>query len=127
MTRFSGCRSPPLPGSVHGLPDAVAREPLLMRSAAPGSGPAPRPFRSTPTPILNREGFRDRAVKPGSAFDTTLGEFILPHDTLARARNPEALLLDFLSTTFGAAAEIAGWGRAALECPFEVPRRIRPI
>ena len=49
------------------------------------------------------------------------------YDTVAQARQPDALLLDFLSTTYVAAAETGGWDRAALECPLGVPGRVRPI
>jgi Family of unknown function (DUF5996) len=71
-------------------------------------------------------GFRDRKITTGS-FDPTLGEFILPYDTVAQSRDPDALLLDFLSATYAAAADAAGWDRAALECPLGVPGRVRPI
>jgi hypothetical protein len=37
------------------------------------------------------------------------------------------LLLDFLSTTYAAAAECGGWDRAALECPIGVPGLVRQI
>ena len=63
---------------------------------------------------------------PAAAFDPTLGEFILPYDTVAQSRDPDAVLLDFLSTTYAAAADSAGWDRAALECPLGVPGRVRP-
>lgn len=49
-----------------------------------------------------------------------LGEFILPYDAVRAAAEPDALLLDFLSTTYAAAAEAGGWDRAALECPIGV-------
>ncbi|MBV8094598.1 MAG: hypothetical protein JO110_15505 [Acetobacteraceae bacterium] len=62
-------------------------------------------------------GFRDRPVTPGVRFDKALGEFILLYDTVRSAAEPEALLLEFLSTTYAAAAETGGWDRAALECP----------
>jgi Family of unknown function (DUF5996) len=76
-----------------------------------------------PEPI----GFRGRTVSPGAAFEPTLGEFILPYDTVARAHDPDALLFDFLSTTYGAAADSAGWDRNALECPLGVPGRVRAV
>jgi hypothetical protein len=71
-------------------------------------------------------GFRERTVSPGASYDATLGEFILPYDAVADALDPEALLLDFLTTTYAAAAETAGWDRAALECPLGAPGRVRP-
>ena len=72
-------------------------------------------------------GFRERRITPGATFDPTLGEFILPYDTVAQAPDPDALLLDFLSTTYAAAADSAGWDRDALECPLGVPGRVRPV
>jgi hypothetical protein len=44
-----------------------------------------------------------------------LGEFVLPYDTVRAAASPDALLIDFLSTTYTAAAEAGHWDRAALE------------
>jgi hypothetical protein len=129
VTRFSGRRAPLHPGGVPGLPDAVAREAYSHEVSSAGFWPGNEAFPRAafysyayPEPV----GFRDRAIAPGAAFDTTLGEFILPYDALARVPDPDALLLDFLSTTYAAAAETAGWGRAALECPLGVPGRVRP-
>ena len=72
-------------------------------------------------------GFRDRSVTTGAHFEGALGEFILPYDTVRNAAEPDALLLDFLSTTYAAAAETGGWDRAALECPIGVPGQVRPL
>ena len=130
VTRFSGRRAPLHPGGVPGLPDAVVREAYSHEVSSagfwPGAAAFPRAaFYSYAYP--EPAGFRDRPVAPGSYFDTTLGEFILPYDTVAQAGQPDALLLDFLSTTYVAAAETGGWDRAALECPLGVPGRVRPI
>jgi Family of unknown function (DUF5996) len=130
VTRFSGRRAPLHPGGVPGLPDAVTREAYSHEVSSagfwPGNEAFPRPAfyaYAYPEPA----GFRDRPIAPGAYFDTTLGEFILPYDTVARAREPDALLIDFLSTTYAAAADTGGWDRAALECPLGVPGRVRPI
>jgi hypothetical protein len=130
VTRFSGRRAPLHPGGVPGLPDAVTREAYSHEVSSagfwPGNEAFPRPaFYSYAYP--EPAGFRDRPPSTGAAFDTTLGEFILPYDTLARAPEPDALLLDFLSTTYAAAAETGGWNRADLECPLGVPGRVRPM
>jgi Family of unknown function (DUF5996) len=130
VTRFSGRRAPLHPGGVPGLPDAVTREAYSHEVSSagfwPGNEAFPRPaFYSYAYP--EPAGFRDRPPSTGTAFDTTLGEFILPYDTLARAPEPDALLLDFLSTTYAAAAETGGWNRADLECPLGVPGRVRPM
>jgi hypothetical protein len=130
VTRFSGRRAPLHPGGMPGLPDAVAREAYSHELSSAGFWPGNEAFPCAafysyayPEPV----GFRDRAVAPSATFDTTLGEFILPYDAVAQAPEPDALLLDFLSTTYAAAAETAGWDRAALECPLGVPGRVRPI
>jgi hypothetical protein len=130
VTRFSGRRAPLHPGGVPGLPDAVVREAYSHEVSSagfwPGAEAVPRAaFYSYAYP--EPAGFRDRPAAPGSYFDATLGEFILPYDTVAQAPQPDALLLDFLSTTYVAAAETGGWDRAALECPLGVPGRVRPI
>ena len=130
VTRFSGRRAPLHPGGVPGLPDDVAREAYSHEVSSAGFWPGAEAFPRAafysyayPEPA----GFCDRAVTSGAAFDTTLGEFILPYDTVAQAPDPDALLLDFLSTTYAAAAEAGGWDRAALDCPLGVPGRVRPI
>jgi uncharacterized protein DUF5996 len=64
-------------------------------------------------------GFRDRPVTPGA--DGMLGEFILPYHTVRSATDPEALLLEFLSTTYAAAVDTGGWDGEALE-PHRCPR-----
>ena len=70
---------------------------------------------------------RPAGAPPGARFDPTLGEFILPYDTVRTAADPDALLLDFLSTTYAAAADAGRWDRAALECPIGVPARVRRV
>jgi hypothetical protein len=54
-------------------------------------------------------GFRDGPVTPAARFDGVLDEFILPYEAVRNAADPEALLLEFLSTTYAAAADIGGW------------------
>ena len=69
-----------------------------------------------PTP----KGFAEAPVKPAGAFwDQQMGEFMLPYDALREAPDPEAALLDFLQSTYDAAADLAHWDRAALERPPE--------
>jgi hypothetical protein len=130
VTRFSGRAAPLHPGGVPGLPDTVTREAYSHEVSSagfwPGNEAFPRPAfyaYAYPEPA----GFRDRPVTPGAHFDVKLGEFILPYDTVRAATEPDALLLDFLSTTYAAAAEAGGWDRAALECPIGVPARVRPL
>jgi hypothetical protein len=130
VTRFSGRVAPLHPGGVPGLPDAVTREAYSHEVSSAGFWPGNDAFPQAafysyayPEP----PGLRDRAVTPGARFDVTLGEFILPYDTVRAAAEPDALLLDFLSTTYSAAAEAGGWDRAALECPLGIPGEVRQL
>ena len=130
VTRFSGRTAPRHPGGVPGLPDAVTREAYSHEVSSAGFWPGNEAFPRAafysyayPEPA----GFRDRAITPGAHFDAALGEFILPYDTARNAAEPDALVLDFLSTTYAAAAETGGWDRSALECPLGVPGRVRPL
>ena len=50
-------------------------------------------------------------------FHERMGEFILPYDAVRSAAAPDETLLDFLQTTYEAAANAAGWDRDALEYP----------
>ena len=68
-----------------------------------------------------------RPVPAGASFDPALGEFVLPYDMVRAAADPDALLLDFLTSTYLAAAECGGWDRAALECELGAPGRVRPV
>ena len=72
-------------------------------------------------------GFRDRTVPAGAYYDPGLSEFILPYDAVREAPDSDRLLLDFLQTSYAAAAEAGRWDRAALECAMGEPRRVRPL
>jgi hypothetical protein len=50
-----------------------------------------------------------------------MGEFILPYEAVRTAEAPDETLLDFLQSTYEAAAATSGWDRAALESPFGKP------
>jgi hypothetical protein len=130
VTRFSGRTAPLHPGGVPGLPDAVTREAYSHEVSSAGFWPGSAAFPEAafyayayPEP----PGFRDRPVTPGASFDATLGEFILPYETVPAAADGDALLLDFLATTYAAAADAGHWDRAALECPLGIPAQVRPI
>ena len=57
------------------------------------------------------EGFAQAKVRPADAFfDAKLGEFILPYEAVRRARDPGALLHEFLWSTYDAAASLGGLG-----------------
>jgi hypothetical protein len=61
-------------------------------------------------------GFASAPVKPSAAFySTDLREFVLPYDVVREAESPDETLLDFLQTTYEAAANLANWDRNSLE------------
>lgn len=131
VTRFSGRRAPPHPGGVPGLPDEVTREAYSheLSSAGfwPGGGGVDYPAfyaYAWPAPA----GFTAAVVRPAEAFfHEALGEFILPYDSVRTAADPDAALLDFLQSTYEAAADLGAWDRAALECPPGRPGVVRPL
>ena len=113
VTRFSGRSAPLHPGGIPNLPDAVTREAYSHEVSSagfwPGGGGIDEPcFYSYayPTP----DAFADQPVRPEAArFDRNLGEFVLPYDAVRSAPDPRKALLEFLDSTFDAAAGLAGW------------------
>jgi hypothetical protein len=120
VTRFSGRPAPLHPGGVPNLPDAVTREAYSHEVSSAGFWPGGNGVEHAafysyayPTPA----GFAGAAVAPDAArFDQQLGEFLLPYDAVRTAADPDATLLNFLQTTYDAAATAGKWDRAALEC-----------
>ena len=131
VTRFSGRSAPRHPGGIPALPDAVTREAYSHEVSSagfwPGGGGVDFPaFYSYAYPAP--AGFAKAQPGPEAAyFDPKLGEFLLPYDAVRRARDPEATLMSFLSSTYQAAADLGGWDRASLECPLGVPGRPRQV
>jgi hypothetical protein len=131
VTRFSGRRAPRHPGGVPNLPDAVACEAYSHEESSagfwPGSGAIDYPaFYSYAYP--EPAGFRTTKVRPERAFfSEALGEFILPYDAVRTAADPDTALLDFLQSSYEAAAIAAKWDRDALECMQGRPGVVREI
>ena len=129
VTRFSGRTAPPHPGGIPNLPDRITRDAYSHEVAScgwwPGGGAIAYPaFYAYAYP--EPEGFAKARVEPGAAFySPALREFILPYDAVRVAKSPDEPLLAFLQSTYEAAANLAGWDRAALEKPTEPsePRR----
>ncbi|HMI18925.1 MAG TPA: DUF5996 family protein [Sphingomonas sp.] len=117
ITRFSGRTAPPHPGGAPNMPDAVAREAYCWEVSSagfwPGFGTGPS-FYSYAYPVP--AGFGQAPVKPsGAAFDPALGEFLLPYSTVIASADPDQALLQFLESTYEAAANLGEWDRAHLE------------
>jgi hypothetical protein len=122
VTRFSGRRAPLHPGGVPHLSDAVVREAYSHEVSSAGFWPGGggidyAAFYSYAYPAPS--GFASAAVLPREAFfSEALQEFILPYDAVRNAASPDAALVQFLQSTYEAAADGARWDRAALERPF---------
>lgn len=121
-TRFSGRGAPPHPGGVPNCGDWVMVEGYSHELSScgfwPGAGEEGAFYAyAYPQP----SGFADHPIEPEEAFfNTELGEFLLPYEVVRRAPDPDQVLLEFLQTTYEAAAELSHWDRDALE---DDPRR----
>lgn len=119
VTRFSGRPAPVHPGGIPHLPDAVTREAYSQEVSSAGFWPGGgaidyAAFYSYAYPLP--EGFGTASMAPEAAFyHPELGEFLLPYDAVRAADNPDGMLQAFLQSTYEAAANGAGWQRAALE------------
>jgi len=116
-TRFSG-RTAPEHASMTGLPDRVTRDAYSHEVSScgfwPGATGIEPIFYSYAYP--EPPGYAQSPVAPAQAsFDATLGEFILPYEAVRQSADPDTTLLQFLQSTYEAAANCAKWDRAALE------------
>ncbi len=116
-TRFSG-RTAPEHASMPGLPDRVTRDAYSHEVSSagfwPGGGGMDAMFYSYAYP--EPPGYREHAIRPDAAkFSEAFGEFVLPYEAMRTSLDPDAALLEFLDTTYEAAAECAHWDRNALE------------
>ncbi len=118
VTRFSGRRAPPHPGAPN-IADKVTREAYSHEVSScgfwPGGPGMEQPiFYSYAYP--QPAGFAEAAVRPTEAsYNRDFGEFVLPYDAVRQAAAPDDALLDFLQSTYEAAATLAQWNRAELE------------
>lgn len=119
LTRFSGLEAPEHPGGIPNLADWVTRESYSRECSScgfwPGSGPVqeaafyayayPEPAGYSQYPIRTEQAYYSQEMR----------EYILPYEAVRTAPDPDARLLEFLHSTYEAAAELGGWDRARLE------------
>jgi hypothetical protein len=114
VTRFSGRRAPERPGA-----DSITREAYSHEASSagfwPGGGDIKGPaFYSYAAP--EPAGFAQRRVLPAAAFyHPQLKEFLLMYDDVRTAASPKTTLMEFLQSTYEAAAESGKWDRRTLE------------
>jgi hypothetical protein len=120
-TRFSGRPAPRHPGGIPNCPDYVTVEGYSHECISAGWWPgsvgsavAEPAFYAYAYP--EPPGCARALLRPEAAFyEPTMHEWILPYDAVRTSPDPEVTLLDFLSSTYDAAADLGEWDRAALE------------
>ena len=130
VTRFSGRPAPLHPGGVSGLPDSVACEAYSHEVSSAGFWPGNDAYPHAafysyayPKPM----GFDVATISPASAFwSGDMGEWLLPYDVVCTEADPDAVLLEFLQSTYRAAADLGAWD-AKLECALGVARQPRGL
>jgi len=120
-TRFSGRKAPRHPGGFPNLADWVTREAYSHECISAGwwpgtlGGPVAEPSfyaYAYPEPA----GCPGAVIRPAAAwYHSALHEWVLPYDEVQRAADPDAMILQFLESTYDAAANLGAWDRAALE------------
>ena len=109
VTRFSGRPAPPRPGA-----DAVTAEAYSHEVSSAGfwpggsgvDGPAYYAYAAPEPP-----GFAQYKVQPGAAFyHPELHEYLLMYDDVRQADSPREFLLEFLQSTYEAAADVGKLG-----------------
>ena len=114
VTRFSGRRAPDRPGADSITREAYSHE-VISHGFWPGSGAVQEPaFYAYAAPWP--QGLEAVKPEPAAAFySADLAEFILPYEAIRSLPDPAEPLLAFLTSTYEAAADLAGWPREALE------------
>jgi hypothetical protein len=115
--RFSGRPAPVHPGGAPNCGDWVMVEGYSHELSSCGfwaGGSDEGAFYAYAYP--EPDGFADHPVGPSDAcYSTDNGQFLLPYEAVRIAADPDQVLLEFLQTTYDAAAERGRWDRAALE------------
>lgn len=116
VTRFSGRTAPPHQGSMPNMPQRVMQEAYSHEVSSAGfwggSVQFPHPaFYSYcyPTP----PGFGTQNIEPPEAFySNEMGEYFLLYENVQRSDDPEGMLMQFLRSTYKAAAVTGKWDDA---------------
>ena len=119
-TRFSGRRAPPHPGGVPNCPDYVMVEAYSHECFSAGwwpgiaGSPVAEPaFYAYAYP--EPDGCSAAAIEPTEAvYHQQMREWILPYQAVRESRDPDALILRFLESTYHVTATLGGWDAAAL-------------
>jgi hypothetical protein len=117
VTRFSGRTAPRHPGGAPNCADWVMVEGYSHELSSCGfwpGGTGEGTFYSYAYP--EPDGYAEYPVRPAAAsYSAEVGEFLLPYEDVRTAADPDRVLLEFLQTTYEAAAERGDWDRRGLE------------
>jgi len=114
VTRFSGRRAPMAESA-----DQITREGYSHEVSScgfwPGSGTLTGPaFYSYAVP--QPPGFKEAGIRPAPAFySEEFSNFLLLYDDVRSVADPETMVLEFLQSTYEAAATLGRWDRENLE------------
>ena len=114
VTRFSGRRAPIREGANFIDREAYSHE-VSSCGFWPGSGSlAGAAFYAYAAP--EPPGFKDAEIRPAAAFySTEFSIFLLMYDDVRVAADPRAMVLEFLQSTYEAAATLGRWDHGNLE------------
>lgn len=113
VTRFNGRRAPARPGADAIQSEAYSHE-CISAGFWPGNGGyGQAAFYCYAAPVP--DGLSEAALKSQGAYNQKLGEFLLNYEDVRQSHNPAQTLLDFLQSTYSAAAEAAKWDRPNLD------------
>lgn len=122
LTRFSGREAPKHSGGVPNMPLEIMQEAYSHEVSSCGFWPGGEQF---PEPVFysycypTPSTFGVQQVKPSQAFYShEMGEFFLRYEDVHNSKNPEKMLMEFLQTTYEAAANTGNWDRQSLEFNF---------
>jgi uncharacterized protein DUF5996 len=113
LTRFSGRRAPADRAAGHVEREAYSHE-VISHGFWAGGGDVDACFYAYAKP--EPAGFTSAKVSPSAAYySSAWGEFMLPYEAVRTSSNPEEALMQFLESTYAAAADLARWDRRQLE------------
>jgi hypothetical protein len=130
-TRFSGRSAPAHPGGVPHTPDYVMREAYSRECISAGWWPG-GPGWPVTEPVFYAYAYPEppgcnvAPIRPAAAtYQGEMREWILPYEAARSAADPDALIAEFLESTYQTAASLGGWDIEGLRSGREVVRRER--
>jgi hypothetical protein len=113
VTRFNGRRAPERPGADSIQAEAYSHE-CISAGFWPGNGGyGQAAFYSYAAPVPH--GLAEVTIPGNGAFNKDLGEFVLNYGEVLESSDPDSVVLEFLNSTYAAAADAAQWDRANLD------------